>query len=83
MGKGHLLRVPGKPAGGLGLQRYLQLLDLLQQALQGRVLVTGVLLPDGVLEALQVCFRRLGLFKKLRKEMTSCQLKATQQSGII
>lgn len=36
--------------------RYLQLLDLLQQALQGHVLVTGVLLPDGVLKALQVRF---------------------------
>lgn len=41
---------------GLGLKWYLQLLDLVQQALQGHVLVTGVLLPDGVLEALQVGF---------------------------
>jgi hypothetical protein len=50
---------------GLHLRLYLQLLDLLQQALQGRVLVTRVLLPDGVLETLQVGFRRLSLFKKL------------------
>ena len=59
---GAFVLFPGK---GLHLRRYLQLLDLLQQALQGRVLVTRVLLPDGVLETLQVGFRRLSLFKKL------------------
>lgn len=55
----------GAAAEALGVARYLQLFDLLQQVLQGHVLVTGVLLPDGVLQALQVGFGRLSLFKKL------------------
>lgn len=46
----------GAAAEGLGMARYLQLFDLLQQVLQGHVLVAGVLLPDGVLQALQVGF---------------------------
>lgn len=46
----------GAVAEGLGVAQYLQLFDLLQQVLQGHVLVTGVLLPDGVLQALQVGF---------------------------
>lgn len=63
-----------KAAKGLGQRRYLQVLDLVQQTLQGHVLVTGVLLPDGVLEALQVGFRGLGLFKKLlRMTVIECQ----------
>lgn len=46
----------GGAAEGLGVSRYLQLFDLLQQVLQGHVLIAGVLLPDGVLQALQVGF---------------------------
>ncbi|KAL0623041.1 hypothetical protein AAY473_006630 [Plecturocebus cupreus] len=46
--------------------------DLLGQVLQRHVLITGVLLPDGVLKPLQVCFSRLGLFKKLKDEIDSC-----------
>lgn len=70
------------PAKGLHLRRYLQLLDLLQQALQGRALVTRVLLPDGVLQTLQVGFCRLSLFKKLwRTGVTPCQWKATEQAA--
>lgn len=42
----------GAAAEGLGVARYLQLFDLLQQVLKRHVLVTGVLLPDGVLQAL-------------------------------
>lgn len=48
--------LPHADAEGLGVARYLQLFDLLQQVLQGHVLVTGVFLPDGVLQALQVGF---------------------------
>lgn len=47
---------PGAAAEGLGVSRYLQLFDLLQQVLEGHVLVTGVFLPDGVLQSLQVGF---------------------------
>lgn len=76
---GAFILFPGK---GLPLRLYLQLLDLLQQALQGRVLVTRVLLPDGVLETLQVGFRRLSLFKKLwRTGATPRQLKATEHAA--
>jgi hypothetical protein len=38
------------------VSRYLQLFDLLQQVLERHILVTGVFLPDGVLQALQVGF---------------------------